>query len=211
MNKVILAVLTLSLCCAAIPVSAAITVDIDDQRVTATGLTPGAGAVIFSVGHQPHFAYYSLRRVVEFVSDEDRDGVISYATKAAVPVKSVWVIVDAATGRHSIASPAGSRNRVTGERLSWIGRDADGQSTRLLHDRSWLELLVVRPGRGAWELTAMRGGYADVERRPDEFLTPLHLFRPVLPGGAKLERLVAGDIVIAIDPNAVEYFLLKAE
>lgn len=195
-----------------LPLHAAITIVIDGDTVTARGLTPRGGAVVFSVAHEPNIAYYTIRRVAELVKDDDGDGVVAYTAAKPVSLRSVWVVVDLRTGAHGAASPEGFPERLSSERRSRAVRGGDGEWSRLAHERPWLELLVVRPGGEVWELTAMRGGAADVERTagPD-YYTPLDRFRPLTPGARPLARLTPADVIVAVDARTIEYFVLGLE
>jgi hypothetical protein len=206
-------VVLLALCLVTVlPLHAAITISIDGRTVTAQGLTPGGGAVLFSVGHEPQIAYTSIRRVAEYIADDEGDGVVSYTAAADVPWKSVWFVVDAATGRYAAGTRAESRDRLTTERRSRVRGNANGELSVLVHERPWLELLVIRPGGDVWELTAMRGGAADREKLPGpDYATAVGLFRPIRSGARPLERLNQGDVVIAVDPEEVEYFVVTVE
>ena len=58
----------------------------------------------------------------------------------------------------------------------------------------------------------MRGGAADVERKGGEvFDTPVELFRGLTPAAKDLKRLKKDDVVVAIDPQRVEYFVIEVE
>lgn len=196
----------------AIPVFGALSVSISGSEVTASGLTPGAGAIFFSVAHEPHLAYFEIRKVAQYVADEDGDGIVAFTAAAVVPWNAVWLVVDAKNGALAAGTRDGVTDRSTSQRRTVAKKDAAGEWVQLSHERSWLELLVVRPGDAAWTLTAMRGGAADVERKGGAaFDTPVELFRGLTPQAQELKRLKKDDVVVAIDPQRVEYFVFEVE
>lgn len=203
-------VLSLSL---ALSAEGQFTAAISERTVTARGLTPGGGAVFFSVAHEPHLAYYTIRRVAEYVEDADGDGIVSYTAAEPIPYAMVWLVIDVDGGVIAAATLDDSvRERSTQERLTVPKKDIAGEWAQLTSERSWLEMVVVRPKKLAWELTVMRGGAADVDKRGEQvFDTPLALFRPLSPGATALKHLKKGDLVVAIDPERLEYFIVGVE
>ena len=192
-----------------LPLHAALTVSIEENSVKAEGLTPGAGAVFFSVGHEPHLAYFSIRRVARFVADADRDGTVTLSD-VSVPWKSIWFIVDGVTGTYTVAMPAGFEGSMAAERRTVAKKDTKGDWSELVHERPWLELLAVGRDGAVRELTAMRGGLADLTKNSrGDFSTPVELFRGVTPDAKTVKHLSKGDVLIAIDPEELEYFVVE--
>lgn len=196
----------------AVPASGAITVSLGTDSITAEGLTPGAGAVVFSIGHEAHRAYYTTVRIAEVVPDGDGDGRITYKPARPVAWKSLWFVVDARSGAWAVARPEGFPDRLTARRTSRPKRGAGTEWSELEHERGWLELLLIRPGGDVWTLSAMRGGDAHVDRsNAHQYRTPVEKFVPLTPNARPLKHLSRGDVVIAIDAKLVEYFLMEAE
>ena len=190
---------------------AALTVTISNRSVTAQGLTPGAGAVFFSVGHEPHLAYFKIRHLARFIADDDRDGVVTCVLDYDVPANSVWFVADPVSGAYVQATPERFPRVLTGEARSLPRKDANGDWSALLHERQWVELLLIAK-EGTYELTAMRGGAADVEKKKgSHFATPIELFRAVTPEAKSLKHLSKGDVVIAIDPDQLDAFVVEIE
>ena len=102
-----------------------------------------------------------------------------------------------------------------GKRMEGRGIDAAqelagslGGAPDLLQDRRELiEVLLVRPGQGAWELTVGDGGPADEDGTGDGHLqasfsrmNPLaSLAAPSAPA-----KLAAGDLLVVVDPETLE-------
>jgi hypothetical protein len=194
---------------AALPMTAAMTMSIDGNTVTARGLTPGGGAVFFSAAHRPRGYAFAIEHVAEFVTDDDRDGVVTYTASKDIPWKSIWFAVDARTGAYETAAPEGLSDRRNDARRSRVERDTAGEWSRFEHERGWLLLLVIRPGGEVWMQPAMRGGTTDVGRRGAVFITPADSFEALTPNARPLRQLTAADVVIGIDMQTVEYFVTR--
>jgi hypothetical protein len=195
---------------AAMPMPAAMNVSISGNAVIARGLTPGGGAVFFGVAHRPRGYAFAIEQVAEFVTDDDRDGVVTYKAEKDVPWKSIWFVVDARTGAYEMAAPEGLSDRRNESRKSRVARDAAGEWSRFEHERGWLSLLVIRPGGDVWMQVATRGGITDVGRRGPLFITPADSFEALTPNARPLRQLTQADIVIAVDMQTVEYFVVRA-
>jgi uncharacterized protein (DUF2141 family) len=188
-----------------------LTVTIRDNVVTAQGLTPGGGAVVFAIAQRwdERQFYYSQERVEKLVPDDDRDGTVTYEHKKAVPWRSVWVIVDLKTGAYAIASPQGENARIGKGRAS---RRVNGGAS-LEHERDAVDLLVVRPGGEVWTLAAARSAPSAKQGGAVRavYATALDEFRPLTPDARPLTHLTGADVVVAIDPQLIEAFLVSGE
>jgi hypothetical protein len=197
----------------AVPLQAGITVSIQDHTVSAEGLTPGGGAVFFSVGHEYRRYYSSVRRVEKIVPDDDRDGKVVYRNDRPVPWKSIWCVVDLKTGAYAIVSPDGYPDRRVKDRASRRVHDASGVE-KLEHQRDALYMVVIRPGGDVWTLGVARGGYADDVkefRGGGKYRTSLDKFRALTPDARPLNQLSPADVVLAIDPGSIEVFAVSTE
>ena len=86
-------------------------------------------------------------------------------------------------------------------------RDADeirpGRS-EVRFTRNAIELLIVRPGDGAWGALAGDGRLND--RRDGVGIVPLSDL-PNRRGGRPLDLFAPGDVIAAIDPDTLEFFV----
>lgn len=198
------------LAAAALPVAATMNISIDGSVVTARGLTPGGGAVFFSVAHRARGYAFDIEQVAEFIADADRDGVVTYTAKKDIPWKSIWFVVDSRTGAYEITTPEGFTDRRNDAGKSRVARDAAGEWSRFEHERGWLSLMVIRPGGEVWMQVAMRGGITEVERRGSVFVTPADSFTALTPNARPLKQLTPADVVVAVDAQTIEYFVTGA-
>lgn len=178
-----------------------------DARATAEGIRPGGDAIFFVHSVTDFSGSARLSRIVRVVADEDRDGDVSI--EGAVHPSSVWVVVDYASGEYAIATPAGGppvkelRHRGNG----WAAGRAD-----LDFGVSELDVLLVRPGRGAWTRRFHEGGSRDGDRRADANLRISLSAMKVLHGGDSTPSVaLPRDLVIAVHPVELLTFVRAAE
>lgn len=175
------------------------------EAVTASGLTPGGQVVWFGVAREIAERSATLVRRDEVAIDDDRDGEVRLELGRPVPLQSIWVAVDLATGAAAVAAPEGYPLR----RLDLPGRSighAAGKPDWIEDDRGFVEVLLVRPGQGAWGATVGDGGEADDDGSYDgRLMASLDRMRGV---GASPPAAPASfsprDVVVVIDPNRME-------
>ena len=171
------------------------TVHFESRMVTAAGFTPGSQVIFFGVAKIP--LYYSSRLWRgQFVATADGpDGTATVQTDFDIPATSVWVIADLRTGKvTAIATPS-----AYGVRTVPIGRSrihsVDG---RFSFDRSFLDLLYVHAGEGAWVWHAIDGGIDDGDG--PNGLTTIDVGRAVrVVGDAPPKIFSPGGTLVAID------------
>jgi hypothetical protein len=190
-------------------------VTLQQRSVTVDGVTAGGQVVWFGMAREvAEDDVATLVRRAEVQMDDDGDGKIVWDLDREVPLRSIWVAVDFATGRAVAVSPEGYPLR----RVSWRGRGlarGNSRSDRVEDFRSYAEVLLVRPGEGAWRLTVGDGSEQDDDGAPDgKLAAALDRMRP-LPGitGGTAEppnRFGPKDVVVLIDPNQMELALVEA-
>jgi hypothetical protein len=117
---------------------------------------------------------------------------------------SIWVAIDLATGKAALATPEG----FPLNRIELPGRGAvpgGGKPDWVEADRPFVELLVVRPGVGAWGGTLGDGGKGDDDGAYDGRLVASLARLRGLPGSpAAPERFSPKDVVVIIDPDRMD-------
>jgi hypothetical protein len=190
-------------------VSAAPAFTFEARAVSLAGVTPKARVAWFSVAREIEESTARIVRRDAMATDDDGDGVVHYELDRDLPPHSIWVAVDLATGGAVVATPGDFPLRdVTQERAaSGLGREPGGPAWTET-GRNMLELLVVRPGVGAWGLLVADGGEADDSPAGDgRLVAGLTRMRAVGQGGPAAPDLFSlGDLVFAIDPDRMEYF-----
>ncbi|HXO20132.1 MAG TPA: hypothetical protein VOA87_09455 [Thermoanaerobaculia bacterium] len=138
------------------------------QTATVQGMTPGGSVVWFSVSKEvADYESTIVRR--QSVAAADATGQASFQLDRSFVRQSIWIAVDLATGAYASASPFPARFTPASFVLppGALRSRASSLPDRLTDVADYAELLLVRPGSGAWGGTAGRGGAND-ESSPDD-------------------------------------------
>ena len=187
------------------PAAAGPVLVVSATAVTASGMTSGGDVVWLAM----------LRRVVEYEAVYSRrQGVVQADAQggaqlpvpdAAPPPQSFWIAVDLKTGAYAMASPAGFSPLLfdlAGDALNVRG---DALADQLVDVADHAEILLVRPGKGAWGKGVGRGG-TDDESSPTDAAYKLSLDRlEPLRGadGPSSGKLNAKDLLFVLHPEAM--------
>lgn len=150
-----------------------------------------------------------IRRRLEVLADEDGDGQVTYKLDQPMAQRSMWVAVDLTSGAFETASPEGFRLR----KVNWRGRGftnrPDGRGS-VEDARPFAEVLVVRPGVGAWILRLGDGGPDDEDGTPNGRLeAALDRMSPLGDSPEPPAGFQRDDVVVLMDPNTMEMTLAK--
>jgi hypothetical protein len=201
------ALLLLSILVPGADCAVALVLDLYEDDLLITGVTPGADAVLFSVAREPADFNAIIVRRLEVLSDTDSDGLVRWEVGQPVPFRSIWVAVDLASGELALATPEEYplREAEIAEPLAKTG--PGGALDQLEIGGDSIELLVVRPGVGAWVQSIVDGGEEDDDEPANRLVTATVPAMEALGASppAPLE-LVLGDLVIGIDPDRMEVF-----
>lgn len=183
----------------------------EDAAVVAAGLTPGGDAVFWSVGREP-LGYH--QRVVrsEGIEVVDALGEARFEPEeGAILLKSVWAVVDTATGGFAVGAP----ERFHLREVPFPGRGfevgAPGLVNRLRHELESLFVLVVRPGVGAWRLEAWDTSEKDRDGEDDgRVLMDLEDLEPMEASGAgPPERFARDDVIVVVEPVSLRFYATR--
>ena len=182
-------------------------VTFEEAAVVAAELTPGGDAVFWSVGREP-LGY--VQRVVRHQGVEVVDALGEARFEpgtGAVLLKSVWAVADLSTGALAIGAAPGFVLREIPFPGNGFAAGAPGRVNRLRHPQSFVDLLVIRPGVGAWSLQAQDTGTSDRDGQDDDrVMTDLDDLVPLVEGGPEPpERFARGDVVVVLDPLDLTY------
>jgi hypothetical protein len=184
---------------------AEVEVSFGDSSVQAEGLTSGGTAVVFAVARTRDGW---LRRVSQFalLVEADAGGSASVELPEAVPPISIWAVADLATGEFGVGFPEGM------EGLPLLEDDGSpmtvGQvvSGRILAGVAEADILVVRPGVGAWRLHVGDGGLSDEDGSPNGALqVQFANMTPMIDGSGPLHGVRSADSIVLIDPRRMAY------
>jgi hypothetical protein len=135
--------------------------------VAVAGITPKGQALLFGVAREiAADDVATLVRRSQVLTDDDGDGTVSLDLGEEVPFRSLWVAVDLATGQVTAAAPAGYPLRL----VSWRGQGivrSSARADRVEDACTFAEVLLVRPGVGAWQLTVGDGSSSDDDGAAD--------------------------------------------
>jgi len=183
----------------------------EEAAVVASHLSPGGDAVFFSVAREPQ-GYYN--RIVRRSGVEVVDALGQARFEVAegeVPLKSVWVVADVASGGVSVAAPEGFvlQEVPFPSRAFEVG--APGVVNRLRHAAEEVDLFMIRPGEGAWSLRAWDRSPRDRDDEDDDqVVTSLEDLEPVTePGLPPPGRYGAGDVIVVINPRDLTYYATR--
>lgn len=169
-----------------------------------SGVTPQGRVVWFGIAKQIEGYMAHFVRREDFFADTDGDGVVRFELDQAVPLQSIWVAVDLATGEAAVATPGGYPLRDA-SREPGQGRGEPSRPDWIETGHEILEVLAVRPGQGAWSITLGDGGANDDDLSADGQISAVFArMRPVGASPAPPELFQAGDLVIAVDPDRME-------
>jgi hypothetical protein len=204
-------------------------VEFEEGEVFATELTPSGDAIFFGLAREPQGAFTRVvrRQGIELVDPFGEARLPVQVLQAGsggtggelvdrVPLKSVWAVVDLETGAFGIGAPSGFRLRE----LPFPGRafevGAPGLVNRLRHRFAFVDMMLVRPGVGAWSLRAHDAGPSDHDGADDDRTTTrLDDLEPLGPGGATPtpaappDRFAAGDVVVVINPRDLTIYATR--
>jgi hypothetical protein len=172
------------------------------------GITPGSDAVWFGITMDTFNSTRRLKRHAAVVADSDRDGTVLYELPE-ISRFSLLFVVDAKTGEYAVFRAEG---------VDAIEHDLRGKTWRAgledfdLH-ADVLEVLVVRPGEGAWTTSAMEGGANDGDgRRNGKFRLKVRDMDPIVTTNNKPQSKVRrNDLLIMIDARTLAYAVRPAQ
>ena len=183
----------------------------DKSSVSVSGISLKGQAVLFSVAREiSEDDVATVVRRSQVLPDDDGDGVVKLDLGRDVPFRSVWVAVDLATGQVAAAAPEGYPLRLVNWRGVGIVR-GNAHADRVEDARTFAEVLLVRPGTGAWELTVGDGSAGDDDGAADgKLAAALDRMTPVAGTDPPPARCDPRDVVVLIDPNRLELTIVQA-
>lgn len=190
--------------------AAPLRITLEKNAVTASGVMPQGRVALLGVTREiGEDDFPVVRRHLEVLADEDGDGVVRFPLDQGVPLRSLWAVADLASGDFDAAAPEDFGLR----RVNWRGRGLerrnDGKDT-VEDRRSLVELLVVRPQAGVWALRVGDGGESDGDGVIDGRLQGvLEQMKPLAGSPQPPAEFEKGDLVVALDPSAMEITLIK--
>jgi hypothetical protein len=176
----------------------------DSASLTAGGVTASGGVVFIAVTRVPKVYYQEIATFREVVT-ADASGSAVLPLDAPAPRRSVWVVVDLASGAFAVGTPEDFTLTEEALAASGIGLDLEGKPSRLELSHQAAEVLLVRPASGAWGATVVDGGALDQKPEVDGALeVGLGALTPLTQAPPPSE-LLAGDVLVVLDPNTLTH------
>lgn len=176
----------------------------DSTSALASGLTSSGEAAFVGVMRLPR-VYYQEVSTVRKVLAADGTGTAVLAVEPQVGRRSVWAVVDLATGELAVAAPEDYPLNELPLASESIGRDAEDKPSLVSLDQKVAEVLLVRPGAGAWGLEAVDGGGEDADGEVDGAITLSVTALASLEETAAPVEFLAGDVLVVLDPNELTF------
>ena len=209
-NHLLLATVTAAMLVLALPASAAkppLQVAVRTDGVSVSGVTPGGDVVLFwytktSRGGVMHSDAHAM-----LLHDEDRRGVVSL--QAPVPLRSVWVAVDAGDGTAGYGALPQFPLVTAAIDQAIFRKDAEGEIASMVQEIPRLAVLLVRPANGAWMVRGRDGDLNDRDGAANGTLEIAFEDTVSIVDAKKKgpKHLKAGDVIAAIDPGHLTIFI----
>ena len=182
----------------------------DGDAVVVSDLEPGAELIYFSVSRFSAAYVPRTERRAERLVDEDFDGEVRIALHRAVPPKFLAVAVELASGRFGVLTPMGSPAREVAFPAHSLRPGPGNRLDRLADETDYVELLLVRPGSGAWALTTGDGTATDESPSSDGLvMSAVTSMLPVGTSGAPPEEYQKDDFLVRVAPRVMEYYVAR--
>jgi hypothetical protein len=185
--------------------AAGMVMEVGLDGVTVRNVPAGSRVVLFGVGREPRRYRSAIRDYMEVLSDEDRDGVVRLSS-TPITNKSIWIAVNLDGGEFAVETGPGYPRREAPASAVTKRNDA-GELSKFEFDRGVVELLVVRPGKGAWRLNAWKSSAVDENRDMPESMrldaSSFHVVEGVT--SEAFQQSEPGDVIAMIDPRGMEF------
>jgi hypothetical protein len=184
-------------------------VQFGERSITVSEVTPGARVLIFAITRDvisTHPVFVGRIVVSTLLTDDDGDGRVLYDLGKPVPHQGMWVVVDVPSGRY-VAAPTPGYEPVRLQLTPDVARnDNAGQLKKIEWPLSEIDVVVVRPGSGAWHLYASRGSELDENK---DATGPLRLdleaMHPIGDSPGAPKNLKKGDLVAVFHPRRMRF------
>jgi hypothetical protein len=191
--------------------SAPLVVNIDGSVLHVAGITPGGKVAVIAALVEPQKGVYSrFSRVEQLLSDSDGDGIVSYDLGRPIPVRSIWGVVDVASGTYTVATPLGYPRREVAFPMQAVKNLPADDIDEIEHHHLLLQILWVRPGVAGWLVTTADGGANDADGKNNgRTTTPSSRFIALGSDERPPKKLKNDDVLIFIDPFEMTFSSTK--
>ena len=206
-SKLAVIVLIASTCSFLATSAGALSLSVSSSIVTVSDVSPGGEVVILSLTVRPsprgHFT--TQQRTNLILKDDDGNGIVLHPIVSDhQDPRNFWAAIDLSSGELAVEAP--EWRSITLEGRGFDSGATPGVVRRLATQFHFVQGLIVRPGDGAWTVTAGEGGTSD-EGPPGDGKVRLDVskFLP-LAHEQRLQQILPFDTVIIIDTESRQYF-----
>jgi len=188
-----------------------LTLALERNGISISGLPPGGRVALMSLSRTAVDSIVRVERRDELLTDDDSDGVVRLELDGGPALRSVWVVVDLATGGWAVGYPEG----FPGRELAIGGRgrpEPAPAATRFDQPGEQFEVLLVRPGAetaaGVWGGALGDGGARDRDGLVDGSVrvTPAEL--GLLGERSAPEAFGGGDVLVLVEPRGLAHAVI---
>jgi hypothetical protein len=199
--------LCISILVSVLPAAAQPSLQFSPRALSVRNVTPGGRVAVFGIAYgltetRPPIPFRS--RHAELLNDDDRDGVVTLTFQRDIPTLAVWVTVDVQTGSWTAQGSPGYEPRVLSLQ-DLVRNDNAGQLRKLTANLPEIEVLLVRPGNGAWVLNAAKQSRVDESGRGEPLRVDVDRATPLGGSTQAAHTFRPGDVVVLIDPLQMAY------
>jgi hypothetical protein len=166
----------------------------------------GAEVVLLEMVHQPR-KFYSARGRRDRLATADQSGTARFPLDDTVADHSVWIACDSRTGEVAAAAAPGFPLRRTTQPESLVQSREEFDLLSIPYH--WAEVLVIRPGVGAWGQSVVRGGPNDANRGRGRMLLRPESLHNVAGQAAAPSRMRVGDLAVVVNLRSFEFFIWR--
>jgi len=187
-------------------------ISFDTTSVVVSGVTPGGKAILFAVSREltpRRPASAQIVRRAEVLSDAAHAGAVTLNLGKPVPSVAIWAAIDLTSGSYVVtASPGDSATALAVSDL--VKNDNAGQLKKLDWPASEMEAVLVRPGEGAWRLTAAKYSKLYEHGAPGgPIRTDIEKMIPVGDSGPAPKTFKQRDVIVLMDPRWMQYAVVE--
>ena len=183
------------------------------QVVTVSAATPGGKVILFGVGREMSDSHPPAPRTVrrmQVLTDDDHDGILRYDLQRAIPRMAMWAAVDLTSGAHIAAPSPGFEPVRVSVTPDLVKNDNAGQLKKLEWPFAEMDLLVVRPGSGAWHLYASKySGLDENAANQNALRIDVERMIPIGDSPAPPKQFKKDDVIALFDPRWMQFGIVE--
>jgi hypothetical protein len=179
-----------------------------ERSVTVSGATPGGNVVLFDIAKEARGSVVPIPTKTSqavVLHDDDHDGTVMFERERTIPLIAVWIAVDLASGQWVVnGSPGFEAQNISLETLA--KQDNAGQLRKLSALVPEMDVLLVRPGTGAWRIYAAKTSGLDENAHGERSLQiDVGQMIPLSASLPKLDAIHQGDVIALIEPQSMRF------